>query len=57
MKTNNDKAHEELGCCEDRTCQECCEHNEFDHYICLDCGYEKDPGEDIDNAIDYFEDR
>ena len=34
------------------SCQECCSHNEFDHYICLDCGYEKCPGEDID-AIEY----
>lgn len=34
----------------DDVCQECCEHFEFDHYICLDCGYEKCPGEDIDAA-------
>ena len=36
--------------CEEKDCQDCCTHDEFDHYICLDCGYEKDPGEDIDAA-------
>jgi hypothetical protein len=48
--------HDKEGCANE-SCQECCEHNEFDHYICLDCGYEKDPGEDIDAAMDYLEDR
>lgn len=42
---------------EDGSCQECCPHNEYDHYICMDCGYEKCPGEDIDAAMDYMEDR
>lgn len=42
--------------CEDVTCQKCCTHEEFDHYVCMDCGYEKDPGEDIDRATDYFDD-
>lgn len=40
--------------CEDMTCQECCEHNEHDHYICMDCGAELDPGSFIDAAeMDY----
>ena len=43
--------------CERQECQECCEHNEFDHDICLDCGYERDPGAAIDAAMDYMEDR
>jgi hypothetical protein len=43
--------------CEIKNCQECCCHYEFDHWICLDCGYEKDPGEDIDYAMDRMEDR
>lgn len=30
--------------------QEHCSHDEFDHDVCLDCGYERDPGEAIDNA-------
>lgn len=25
-------------------CQECCEHDDIDHYICMNCGYELDPG-------------
>jgi hypothetical protein len=29
----------------DETCQQCCEHNEHDHGICVDCG--KDNYEDI----------
>jgi len=33
-------------------CQDCCEHWEQDHYICLDCGKELDPGEAIDKAMD-----
>lgn len=43
---------ERHGCsgCEDGICQECCPHNEYDHDICLDCGYERDPGEAIDAA-------
>ena len=41
--------------CEDKECQECCPHDEFDHWVCIDCGYEKDPGEDIDRAMDYFD--
>lgn len=36
--------------CTDEQCQECCEHFEFDHNICLDCGMEFDilPGQDED---------
>lgn len=36
--------------CDDTECQDCCEHNETDHFICIDCGYETDPGEAIDRA-------
>lgn len=43
--------------CEQEGCQDCCQHDERDHGICLDCGHEEDPGEAIDRAMDYFEDR
>lgn len=43
--------------CEQQDCQQCCPHDEFDHDICLDCGYEHDPGIAIDRAMDYGEDR
>lgn len=33
--------------CEDLKCQQWCEHDEDDHYICLDCGDEKCPGDDV----------
>lgn len=36
----------------DGVCRECCTHDEYDHYICLNCGHEKCPGEDIDAAMD-----
>jgi Fe2+ or Zn2+ uptake regulation protein len=36
--------------CNDLKCVECCEHNEHDHFVCLDCGKELDPGEFIDAA-------
>lgn len=39
------------------SCMECCPHDEQDHFICLDCGYEGDPGEAIDAAMDYMENR
>lgn len=42
--------------CEQDKCQICCPHDEFDHYICLDCGYEKDPGGDIDDAYERYRD-
>lgn len=29
-------------------CQECCEHYEHDHFICLDCGYEGEPSDYFD---------
>lgn len=41
---------EECPGCEEEKCQDCCEHNEHDHFICLDCGKELDPGEFIDAA-------
>lgn len=41
------------------SCQACCDHKSsgFDHDICIDCGYERDPGEAIDRAMDRWEDR
>ena len=42
--------HEAGEYCGHDDCQECCPHDEFDHYICMACGYEKCPGEDIDAA-------
>jgi hypothetical protein len=43
--------------CDEPGCAICCEHDEFDHDQCIDCEYERDPGESIDHAMDYFEDR
>lgn len=37
------------------TPQDDCPHDEFDHDICIDCGYERDPGEAIDRAMDAYE--
>lgn len=36
--------------CEQENCSVCCQHAEFDHNICLDCGTEFDvlPGYDED---------
>lgn len=48
---------EECGGCEDRECQDCCAHEEHEHYVCNDCGKELDPGHDIDRAMDLMEDR
>lgn len=42
--------------CERTDCQTCCEHQEHDHYVCMDCGAELDPGVDIDRAMDYGRD-
>lgn len=36
--------------CDDISCSDCCNHDEHDHFICLDCGKELDPGEFIDEA-------
>ena len=43
--------------CEDSKCQDCCEHWEVEHYMCLDCEKEMDPGEAIDRAMDGLEDK
>ena len=43
--------------CEETACQDCCDHQERDHGICLDCSQEEDPGEAIDRAMDALEDR
>ncbi len=40
--------------CEAPECQACCPHDEFDHFVCMDCGYEQDPGAAIDRAMDYI---
>lgn len=66
------KEYHDSNTCEDSACQEelcskevpcnrdgctsCCEHNEHDHFICLDCGEELDPGGFIDDAMSRFED-
>lgn len=52
-----EEAHEAGEHCGAVDCQDCCEHDERDHGICLDCGHEEDPGEAIDRAMDYMEDR
>jgi hypothetical protein len=43
--------------CGESECQICCQHDERDHGICLYCAHEKDPGEAIDRAMDYEEER
>lgn len=43
--------------CDQDKCQECCQHDDRDHGICLNCEHEEDPGEAIDRAMDYGEDR
>lgn len=37
-----DLAHANGDPCDDFDCQECCSHDEHDHFICLDCGLEMD---------------
>lgn len=41
--------------CEARDCQHCCPHDEREHFICIDCEKEFDPGEAIDAAMDHWE--
>ena len=36
--------------CEELECQDCCTHDEHDHYICLYCEKELCPGSFIDAA-------
>lgn len=50
-----DDPHANDQTCDDYECQSCCPHNEHDHYICLDCGYERDPGTLIDAAEYYLD--
>jgi len=38
------------------SCQECCPHDEHDHFICLDCGCEGEPS-DYGNEEAYGEER
>jgi hypothetical protein len=56
LEPTKEQAHDAGLDCGEVQCQQCCPHDEYDHYICLDCGYEKDPGEDIDAAMDYYKD-
>lgn len=51
------EAHTKDEDCGREDCQECCPHDERDHGICLNCAHEEDPGEVIDRAMDYWEDR
>lgn len=44
-------AHESGEPCENEKCQECCEHNEHDHGVCMDC--EKDITDDLVCAAEY----
>jgi hypothetical protein len=43
--------------CEEQGCQECCQHYDRDHGICMDCEHEEDYGAAIDRAMDALEDR
>jgi len=49
----SEEAHSKGEVCEERHCQDCCPHDERDHFICLDCGHEQCPGELID-AMEYW---
>jgi cold shock CspA family protein len=37
--------------------EEECSHEEHDHFVCIDCGEELDPGTFIDAAMDKYEER
>ena len=54
---NQEQAHATEVACDELDCQLCCPHDEYDHDMCLDCGYERDPGEAIDRAMDALENR
>lgn len=41
--------------CEQEGCETCCEHWEHDHYVCMDCGAQLEPGDFYDE--DYGQDR
>lgn len=65
MCFNHVSKEKEVGCetCQDTGqlddgsfCQECCPHYEHDHFICLDCDKELDPGSFIDRAMNECED-
>lgn len=36
--------------CDQQTCQACCEHDETDHGICLDCGSDESQGREFMRA-------
>ena len=40
--------------CEEAECQECCSHDEHDHFICIECGLEMEPSDfgDEDYGLD-----
>jgi len=48
--------HAECEACGDRGCQKCCEHQDHDHYICIDCGHQGEAS-DYYNEDDWREDR
>lgn len=51
-----DEAHDANQQCGDEKCQECCEHDEHDHFICMYCDKELDPGHYIEQAMRHYED-
>jgi len=40
--------------CDNESCQECCEHDEHDHFVCLDCGKQGEVSDYGDE--DYYKD-
>lgn len=43
------------GSCEVEECKSCCPHDDVEHFVCLYCEKEFDPGAAIDAAMDYFD--
>lgn len=46
---------EDAGELNGEVCQQCCEHDEHDHFICLNCGHEGEASDYYDE--DYGADR
>ena len=42
------------GYCENEKCQECCCHDDVDHYICMNCEKELDPPDLSDCLTDFY---
>jgi len=59
MKTNGEfvcDACEDTACLPNGDiCQECCPHDDHDHFICIDCGHEGEPSDFGDE--DYGQER